>query len=51
MKKFGKSFDCKVYSGAQHAFNNNTNAGRYHPDAAKDAWSRTANFYKKNLTA
>ncbi len=51
MKKFGKSLDCKIYDGAQHAFNNNTNAGRYHPDASKDAWSRTASFYKKNLAA
>ena len=51
MKKFGKSFDCKVYDGAQHAFNNNTNAGRYHPDAAKDAWARTVGLYKKNLAA
>ncbi len=51
MKKFGKSFDPKIYPGAQHAFNNNTNAGRYHPDAAKDAWSRSVSFYKKNLAA
>jgi carboxymethylenebutenolidase len=47
----GKTFDIKVYPGAKHAFNNNTNADRYHPDAAKDAWSRTVNFYKKNLAA
>jgi len=49
LSKAGKSFDCKVYPGAKHAFNNNTNADRYHPDAAKDAWARTVNFYKKNL--
>ena len=47
--KYGKSFDCKVYPGAKHAFNNNTNAGRYHPEAAKDAWARTVKFYKENL--
>ncbi len=51
MKKFGKSFDPKIYPGAPHAFNNNTNAGRYHPESAKDAWSRSVNFYKKNLAA
>ncbi len=51
MKKFGKSFDGKIYPGAQHAFNNNTNAGRYHPDAAKDAWTRTIDLYNKNIKA
>lgn len=51
MKKYGKSFDVKVYPGAKHAFNNNTNADRYHPEAAKDAWTRTTNFFKKNLAA
>ena len=51
LAKAGKSFDVKVYPGAKHAFNNNTNADRYHPDAAKDAWARTVNFFKKNLAA
>ena len=51
LKKYGKSADIKVYPGAKHAFNNNTNPGRYHPEAAKDAWARTVNFYKKNLAA
>jgi carboxymethylenebutenolidase len=49
LAKAGKSLDCKVYEGAKHAFNNNTNADRYHPDAAKDAWSRTSQFFKANL--
>jgi len=51
LKKYGRNFDIKVYPGAKHAFNNNTNAERYHPDAAKDAWARTANLFKKNLAA
>jgi len=51
MAKAGKSFDVKVYPGAKHAFNNNTNADRYHPEAAKDAWARTVSFFKKNLAA
>lgn len=51
LKKNGKNFDIKVYPAAKHAFNNNTNADRYHPEAAKDAWARTVNFYKKNLAA
>ena len=51
LAKAGKSFDCKIYPGAKHAFNNNTNADRYNPEAAKDAWARTASFFKKNLAA
>ena len=51
LKKYGKSFDIKVYPGAKHAFNNNTNPDRYHPEAAKDAWARTANLFKKHLAA
>ena len=49
LKKFGKASDIKVYPGAKHAFNNNTNAGRYHPESSKDAWTRSVNFYKQNL--
>ena len=49
LAKAGKSFDCKVFDGAKHAFNNNTNADRYHPEAAKEAWSRTTGFFKANL--
>jgi len=51
LTKYGKSVDIKTYPGAKHAFNNNTNADRYHPEAAKDAWGRTVNFFKKNLAA
>lgn len=51
LTKCGKSFDIKVYPGAKHAFNNNTNADRYHPEAAKDAWARTINFFKQHLGA
>ena len=51
LKKFGKVSDIKVYPGAKHAFNNNTNADRYHPEASKDAWARSVNFYKQNLAA
>jgi carboxymethylenebutenolidase len=49
LTKAGKKFDIKTYPGAKHAFNNNTNAERYHPEAAKDAWTRTVNFFKENL--
>jgi carboxymethylenebutenolidase len=49
MKKFTKVYDHKIYSGAQHAFNNDTNPSRYHAEAAKEAWDRTLSFLKKNL--
>ena len=48
MKKYSKVYDYKIYPGAQHAFNNDTNSA---PDAlgGKDAWERTMEFFKKNL--
>jgi carboxymethylenebutenolidase len=51
LAKSGKTIDLKIYGGgAKHAFNNNTNADRWHPEAAKDAWQRTVDFYKANLS-
>jgi carboxymethylenebutenolidase len=51
MKKYGKRLDAKVFKGAGHAFNNNTNPDRYHPESAGEAWSRTVAFFRKHLTA
>jgi carboxymethylenebutenolidase len=39
-----------VYEGKQHAFNNDTSAARYDAEAAKLAWGRTLEFFKKNLS-
>jgi carboxymethylenebutenolidase len=49
MKKYNKVYDYKIYPGAQHAFNNDTDPGRYNAQAAKEAWERTMEFFKKNL--
>ena len=49
MKKYGKSFEYKIYPGAPHAFHNDMNPERYRPDAAQDAWSKTLDFFKKHL--
>ncbi len=38
-----------VYDGAKHAFNNDTNASRYHKEAAELAWKRTIAFFKEKL--
>jgi carboxymethylenebutenolidase len=49
MKQYGKSYTYKIYSGAQHGFHTATSPERYHPEAAKEAWSKTLEFFKKYL--
>ena len=49
MKKYNKSYEYKIYPGAQHAFFHDLRPDRYHPEAAKEAWSRTLAFFKKHL--
>ncbi|MGH7774083.1 MAG: dienelactone hydrolase family protein [Candidatus Binatia bacterium] len=49
MKKYNKSFTYKIFPGAKHAFNNDTNPDRYHGETAKEAWGRTLEFFKKHL--
>jgi carboxymethylenebutenolidase len=38
-----------MYEGANHAFNNDTNAARYDSEAAELAWSRTIAFFDETL--
>jgi len=49
LRQAGKTFEIHVYEGANHAFNNDTNAARYNKAAADLAWSRTVGFLKKHL--
>lgn len=49
MRKYGKSFEYKVYAGAPHAFNSDNRPDRYRPEAAKEAWNRTLQFFKAHL--
>ena len=49
LKANGKTYELFMYEGANHAFNNDTNAARYNKEAADLAWSRTVAFLKKNL--
>lgn len=49
MKKYNKSYTYKIFPGAKHAFNNDTNPDRYHAEAAKEAWGRSLEFFKKHL--
>ncbi len=48
MKELKKTYEYKIYEGAQHAFFNDT-GDRYNAEAAKDAWTRTLAFLKKNV--
>jgi carboxymethylenebutenolidase len=45
MKKAGKTFEYKIYPGADHAFFNDTGE-RYNAEAARDAWARTLAFLR-----
>ncbi len=49
LKANGIDYRIFVYEGANHAFNNDTNAARYNADAAKLAWGRTIDFLKETL--
>ena len=49
LKANRKSYQLFMYEGANHAFNNDTNAQRYHKEAATLAWGRTIAFFKKYL--
>jgi carboxymethylenebutenolidase len=49
LKKNNKEYKIFIYEGAGHAFNNDSNPGRYNEQAAKLAWSRTVGFFKEKL--
>ena len=51
LKASGKTYELRLYEGAEHAFNNDTNAARYNKQAADLAWGRTVEFLKKNTGA
>jgi len=48
LKANGVRYEAHFYPGTQHGFNNNTTP-RYDEAAAKLAWSRTVDFFKKHL--
>jgi carboxymethylenebutenolidase len=50
LKANHKVYELFMYEGANHAFNNNTNAARYDKAAATLAWGRTVAFLRKYLT-
>jgi carboxymethylenebutenolidase len=50
LQQAGKVFEIHMYEGAQHAFNNDTNAARYSARDAALALERTLAFFRKHLT-
>jgi carboxymethylenebutenolidase len=49
LKAHSISYELHMYEGVQHAFHNDTSAARYNETAAKLAWQRTLDFFKKHL--
>ena len=49
LKRAKHDYRIYVYKGTGHGFNNDTNPGRYHEEAAKQAWERTVTFFKEKL--
>jgi len=49
LKAAGVDYELFMYDGVNHAFNNDTSELRYNKEAADLAWSRTIEFFKKNL--
>jgi carboxymethylenebutenolidase len=51
LEENNKKYTLYMYSGTQHAFNDDTGAARYNQAAAELAWSRTLAFFAQNLGA
>jgi len=49
MKANNKPYELYVYAGTQHAFNQDDRPDRYVKEAAELAWSRSIEFFGKNL--
>jgi len=50
LKKNNITYELYIYEGANHAFHNDTAPTRYNEAAAKLAWQRTLDFWKKYLS-
>jgi len=50
LKDLGKQIEVKIYNDADHAFFNDTRPEVYNAEAAADAWQRTVEFLRKNLS-
>jgi carboxymethylenebutenolidase len=50
MVEYKKDFEMRIYSGAPHAFFNDTSKATYKLDAANDAWNRVLRFLARTLS-
>lgn len=50
LKALGKPFEAHIYPGVDHAFFNDTRPEVYNAEASADAWTRTVEFLRRNLT-
>ncbi|WOB43786.1 dienelactone hydrolase family protein [Thermoleptolyngbya oregonensis NK1-22] len=49
IQQAGGSIETHTYTGADHAFFNDTRPEVYQPDAAADAWDKTLSFLRREL--
>jgi len=49
LRRAGRMFQTKVYSGAGHAFFNDERPDTYRAEAARDAWARALVFFRTHL--
>lgn len=49
LKKNNKPYELYMYEGVNHAFHNDTAPTRYNEAAAKLAWQRSMDFFKKHI--
>jgi carboxymethylenebutenolidase len=50
LKALGKLYDFVIYPDADHAFFNEERSEVYNGQAARDAWNRTLEFFRNNLS-
>ncbi len=51
LKVLGKDAQLLIYPGCPHAFFNEESRENYRPEAAKDAWEKTTQFFSNHLLA
>ncbi len=49
LKRYNIGYELYMYEGVNHAFHNDTAPARYNEAAAKLAWQRTIDFFKKHV--
>jgi carboxymethylenebutenolidase len=49
LKELGKTYEFRIYPGAQHAFFNDERPEVFSKSAAEDAWNRTVQFLRAHL--